>query len=75
MIVEAKRDDGALLVTDGDAAVVVVGDQAWVTPRDAVLARGNWVPASGPVPEAAAARQHDLEALRDQLAANPALPH
>jgi hypothetical protein len=47
MKVEAVRDDGALLVTDGPAAAIVDGDQFWITSRDSALARGAWEPATG----------------------------
>jgi hypothetical protein len=65
--VEARRDDGALLVTEGPAAVVVLDDRAWVTSRDSALARGSWEPASGDVPEAATAKADDLAAFRTEL--------
>lgn len=42
MIVEAVRDDGAELVTDGPAAAIVSGGDFWITSKDAALARGVW---------------------------------
>lgn len=51
MNLTAVRDDGAQLFTDGAAGVVVSGDNAWFTPQNSALARGNWTPASGAVPD------------------------
>jgi hypothetical protein len=73
MKVEAVRDDGALLVVDGDAALVVDGDSAWATSRDSALARGDWRPATRPVPAAAVKSRDRLAAMRDQLAKQASL--
>lgn len=50
MNVEAVRDDGALLVTaGGDAAVLLTGDGTFVTSTGAALARGDWRDPNGEV--------------------------
>lgn len=50
MKVVAVRDDGALLITSGRAALIHSPDGTWVTSVDSALARGGWEPASGPLP-------------------------
>lgn len=51
MIVEAVRDDGALLVTDGEGAAVVLPDGAvHYRSTDSVYARGGWEPAESGLP-------------------------
>jgi len=65
--VEARRDDDALLVTDGPAACIVDGDRAWITSRAAALSRGNWEPHSGDVPPAALAKSKQLNQFRTEL--------
>lgn len=67
MNVEAERDDGALLVTDGPAALVVLDGRAWPTSRESALARGSWKPSSAPVPQAARDSAPRLTELRQDL--------
>lgn len=67
MKVEAKRDDGALLVTDGDAAIIVNGASTWITSKASALARGQWEPATGDVPEAATRQAAKLRQFQDEL--------
>lgn len=44
--VEAIRDDGAVMVTMGEAAAVVLpSGQVTYLPKDSVYARGSWTPA------------------------------
>lgn len=52
MKVEAVRDDGAILITEGKAAAVVLGGQRWITDRDSALSRSGWEPTTGTVPAA-----------------------
>lgn len=52
MIVEAVRDDGAVMVTegideyDGGAIVLADGSVAYL-PKDSIYVRGDWEPAPG----------------------------
>ncbi len=73
MKVVAKRDDGALLVVDGEAAAIVADDRAWVLPRDSALARGDWEPDSSDTPVAAVRVRRDLLELRQHLAGQQSL--
>lgn len=64
----AVRDDGALLVVSGPAAVVVGPDgDMWVTGRDAALSRGSWSPSAAPVPEIGPGTLAELERYRTDL--------
>jgi hypothetical protein len=46
VVVEAVRDDGARMVTKGEAAAVVVpGREVAYLPKDSVYARGGWLAA------------------------------
>lgn len=56
MKVEAVRDDGALLITDGTddedtAAAIVSDDGLWVTLKHSALARGDWTANNRDLPE------------------------
>ena len=58
MIVEAVRDDGAVMVTEGrnerdGAAVVLPGGQVFYLPKGSLYARGGWeaAPSKTPVPD------------------------
>ena len=56
MKVEAVRDDGALLITDGTddentAAAIISDDGVWVTLKYSALARGEWAPDNRGLPE------------------------
>jgi hypothetical protein len=42
MRVEGRRDDGAILVSQGRAAAVLKSGQRWYSGLDAALARGEW---------------------------------
>lgn len=45
-VVEAVRDDGAIMVTAGEAGAVVLADgQAFYLPKNSLYARGDWEPA------------------------------
>jgi hypothetical protein len=68
MKVVAKRDDGALLVAEGDAALIVLGDNAWLTSKGSALARGEWEPADDPTPPAVRAKAALLAKYRTELA-------
>lgn len=68
MKVEAKRDDGALLVTDGRAAIVVAPTGGtWLTSRESALTRGNWEPSTDEVPAAARGLAGQLRSYSTEL--------
>lgn len=67
MRVEAERDDGALLVTDGPAAAIIADGREWVTSRESALARGDWEPSDAPLPDFSDDLPAQLAAFRDRL--------
>jgi hypothetical protein len=67
MKVEAERDDGALLVTDGLAAAIIADGQEWVTSRESALARGEWEPSDAPLPAVSAGLPAQLAAFHTKL--------
>lgn len=67
MKVEAERDDGALLVTDGPAAAIIADGREWVTSRESALARGDWELSDAPLPDFSTELPGLLAAFRSQL--------
>jgi hypothetical protein len=76
MIVEATRDDGAVMVTDGEAAAVVLpGGTVIYLPKDSVYARGGWKAAPNDLPIPGAVDRNRLAQVGARAARTVILPN
>jgi hypothetical protein len=69
-VVEAVRDDGARMVTKGQAAAVVLPGGAEITylPKDSVYARGGWIDAPAGMKVPAEVDEARLDEVHERVA-------